>query len=206
MNGAMLTQKSLSLFAAVGGWRTVAEAVASQTLFMVVYLLTDQVVTAALMAVGGVVVFTIIRVCTERKFWQPTVGLIVVGVSALLAGATGRGVDFYLPDLIAPAVVGTVFLVSMLVRLPVIGVLVEAVRGDRFGWRHDPVRRHRYQVCTAVFVVKFAITLALLVPLYRADQVVALGIASTVLSTPGTGFCAYVCWRILRAASDRGPS
>lgn len=201
----MLTQKSLSLFAAVGGWRTVAEAVASQTLFMVVYLLTDQVVAAALAAVGGVVVFTVIRVWTDRKYLPAVVGLVVVGVSALLAGATGRGVDFYLPDIVLPSVVGAVFLLSMLVRLPVIGVLVEAVRGDRFGWRHDRVRRHRYQLCTAVFVAKFAITLALLVPLYQAEHVVALGIATTVLSTPGMGFCAYVCWRILRAASVPGP-
>jgi hypothetical protein len=206
MNADLLTRKSLSLFAAVGGWRTVAEAVASQALFMVVYLLTNQVVAAALLAVGCVAVFAVVRVCTDRKFWQPAIPLVVVGVSALLAGATGRGVDFYLPDIIAPAVVGTVFLLSMLVRLPVIGVLVEAVRGDRSGWRHDRVRRHRYQVCTAVFVAKFAVTLALVAPLYAAEHVVALGIATTVLSTPGMGLCTYVCWRILRAANDPGSS
>ncbi|WP_245191901.1 hypothetical protein [Amycolatopsis azurea] len=38
----MLTRKSLSLFSAVGGWRTVAEGVASRALFLVAYLATAR--------------------------------------------------------------------------------------------------------------------------------------------------------------------
>src|SRR5690348_9604443 len=96
----LLTQKSLSLFAAVGGWRTVAEGVASRVVFLVAYLLTSQVVTSALVAVGAVAVLSVIRVWTERKYWPAAIGLVIVGVSALLAGSTGRGIDFYLPNVV----------------------------------------------------------------------------------------------------------
>ncbi|GAB2966410.1 DUF3159 domain-containing protein [Saccharothrix stipae] len=203
----MLTRRSLSLFAAVGGWRTVAEGVASRVLFLIAFLLTGQVPTAALTAVGGVAVFAVVRVFTDRKYWQAAVGLTTVGVSALLAGSTGSAVDFYLPAVLVQAGGGAVFLMSMLVRWPVIGLVVGAARGERFGWRGDPVRRRRYQVCTAVFVAKFAIATAVLVPLYSAGQVIPLGIVATLLGgAPAAGACVYLCWRILRAhAEPTGP-
>jgi hypothetical protein len=197
----VMTRKSLSLFAAVGGWRTVAEGVASRALFLIAYLLTGRVPTAALVAVGGVAVFAIVRMCTDRRYWQSAVGLVIVGMSALLAGSTGHAVDFYLPAVLIQASGGVAFLVSMLVRWPLIGVVVGAARGDR-GWRRDPVRRRRYQVCTAVFLTKFAIATTVLVPLYLAGQVTPLGISATLLGgAPAAGVCVYLCWRILRTQS-----
>jgi len=195
----LLTQKSLTLFAAVGGWRTVAEGVASRVLFLVVYLVTDQVSTAALAAVGGVAVFGAIRVLTGRKYWQPVIGLAVVGVSALLAGSTGNAVDFYLPGVLTQAVGGAVFLLSILVRLPVIGLVLGAARGERFEWRRDRSRRRCYQLCTGIFLAKFVLATAALLPLYLAERVLPLGIAATLLGgAPAMGVCGYLCWRVLR--------
>jgi hypothetical protein len=204
MNLNVLTQKSLSLFAAVGGWRTVAEGVASRVLFLVVYLATGQVLTSALVTVGGVFVFAVVRVCTDRKYWAAAVELVIVGISALLAGSTGHAADFYLPAVVTSVGPAALFLVSMLVRWPMIGLVVGAARGERFRWRQDPVRRRRYQKCTAVFLVKFTIASIVLLPLYLAEQVTALGIASTLLTSPAAGVCIYLCWRILRTSQDPG--
>ena len=198
MSLSMLTQKSLSLFSAVGGWRTVAEGVASRALFLVAYLLTGQVLTSALIAVAGVFMFAVVRLCTARKVWQPALGLIVVGVSALLAGSTGHAVDFYLSAVLLQAGGGVLFGVSMLLRWPVIGLVMGTVRGDRHAWRRDRRQRRRYYVCTAVFLAKFAIATAVLAPLYSAGTVIPLGIAATLLGgAPTAGACLYLCWRIL---------
>ncbi|MEU6779339.1 DUF3159 domain-containing protein [Nonomuraea angiospora] len=202
MNFNMLTQKSLSLFAVVGGWRTLAEAIASRALFVIAYLMTGRVVISALIAVGGVFVFAVARVWTDRKFWQAAGGLLTVGVSAFLAGSTGDGVNFYLVGVLTTVVGAVVFLVSMLAGWPVIGLLVGQARGERFTWRRDRARRRRYQKCTAVFVAKFALGATLMVPLYLAGNVIVLGIASTLLTMPATAACAYVSWRILRAEVD----
>jgi uncharacterized membrane protein len=199
----LLTERSLSLFAAVGGWRTIAEAVASRALFLIAYLLTGRVGSSALVAVGGVAVFAAVRVFSDRKYWQAIGGLLVVGASALLAGSTGRGVDFYLLDVLRTAGAGAVFLVSLLVRWPVLGLVIGAARGERFGWRRDRRRRRLYSACTLLFLAKFVLTAAVLVPLYLAGQVAALGIACTLLGAPAMGACAYLCWRILRGEPER---
>lgn len=197
--GSILTQQSLSLFAAVGGWRTVAEAVAARALFLVAYLLTGEVPTSALIAVGGALGFGVVRLCTDRKVWQPALGLIVVGASALLAGSTGNAVDFYLVAVFWQAGGGAVFLISMLVRWPVIGLVMGTVRGEGRAWRRDRRQRRRYDVCTAIFLAKFAAATAVLLPLYLAGAVIPLGIAATLLGgAPAMGACVYLCWRVLR--------
>ena len=199
MSLAVVTRQSVSLFAARGGWRTVAEGVASRVLFLIAYLVTGRVSTSVLVAVGGVLVFAVVRVFTDRKYWQAAVGLVVVGISAVLAGSTGHAVDFYLPAVLMQAGGGVVFLVSMVVRWPVVGLAVGAARGERFGWRRDPERRRRYQVCTAVFLAKFVVATMTLVPLYLTGQLIPLGIAATLLGgAPAAGACVYLCWRILR--------
>ncbi|AQZ68249.1 PROBABLE CONSERVED INTEGRAL MEMBRANE ALANINE AND LEUCINE RICH PROTEIN [[Actinomadura] parvosata subsp. kistnae] len=203
----VLTQKSLSWFAAMGGWRTVAEGAASRVLFLVAYLVTGQVSTSALVAVGGVAVFAVARVLAGRKYWQAAVGLVVVGVSASLAGSTGHAADFYLPTVLMQAAGGAVFLASILVRWPVIGLAVGAARAERFGWRRDPARRRRYQLCTAVFVAKYGIATIVLLPLYLTGKVTPLGIAAVLLGgAPAMGVCVYLCWRILRARADPAPA
>ncbi|WP_394361692.1 DUF3159 domain-containing protein [Amycolatopsis sp. SB7-3] len=195
----MLTRKSLSLFSAVGGWRTVAEGVASRVVFLVAYLATGQVLTSALITVGGVVVLAAVRLFTDRKVWQPAIGVLVVGVSAMLAGNTGQAADFYLTTVFVQAGATALFLVSILVRWPVIGLALGMLRGERLAWRRDRPRRRRYYLCTTVFLAKFAIATAALVPLYLAGTVIPLGIAATLLGgAPAAGVCLYLCWRILR--------
>lgn len=195
----VLTRKSLSLFDAVGGWRTVAEGVASRVVFLIASLLTERVWLAALIAVGAVAVLAVARVWADRRYWSAAIGLAIVGVSAFLAGATGQAIDFYLPAVVGQAAEGTVFLLSIVVGWPVVGVALAIVRRTGFGWRHDPVARRRYQLCTAVFVLKCAIATAVQVPLYAAGQTAALGIAATLLGgAPSVGACLYLCRRMLR--------
>src|SRR5262245_7791954 len=174
MKSGAWTQKQQSLFAAVGGWRTVAELFASRVLFLITYLLTGQVLVSALAAVGGVVVLAAARVWSNRKYWQASGGLVMVGISALLAGGTGEGINFYLSDVVRNSAMGVAVLASMVVRWPLIGLLVAAARRDGLGWRRDREQRRRYQACTAVFLAKYVIAPLVMAPLYLAGQVVAL--------------------------------
>ncbi|WP_409462423.1 DUF3159 domain-containing protein [Amycolatopsis sp. GA6-003] len=161
--------------------------------------MSGQVVTAELIAVGAVVVFAGIRAFTDRKYWQAAIGLVITGLSALLAGSTGHAVDYYLPSVLMQVIGGAVFLLSILVRLPVIGVVLGTARGERFGWRRDPLQRRRYQLCTGIFLAKFIMVTAVLVPLYSHGMVTPLAIATLLSGAPAAGVCGYLCWRFLRA-------
>jgi hypothetical protein len=201
----LLARKSLSVVDAIGGWRTIAEAIVSRVLFLILYLFTGQVLTSALVAVGGVLVFGVLRRRTEGKtWWQAVVPLAVVGLSALLAGGTGNALDFYLPEMLPDLILGPVFLVSMLIRLPVIGLVVGGARGERCTWRRDRARRRLYQRCTAVFLVKFAVAAVVMASLYLAGSVVGLGVATIVLTAPALAACVYLCWRMLRVEHAAG--
>jgi hypothetical protein len=163
-------------------------------------------VPSALIAVGAVAVFAVVRVCTDRKYWSALIGLVIVGLSALLAGDTGDAVDFYFVDVVTAVGMPAVSLVSMLVRWPMVGLVVGAARGERSSWRRDRARRRRYQMCTAILLLKGIIETAVLLPLYLAEQVTALGIASTLLGAPAAGVCIHLCWRILRTEADPEPT
>lgn len=192
----LLARKTMSLGDAVGGWRTIAEAIGSRMLFLVVYLATGQLLPAALVAVGGVLLFAVTRLCTDRKkWWQAVIPLAVVGLSAALAGGSGHAIDFYVPEMVPDLVLAPVLLVSIIIRYPAAGLVLGGVRS---GWRRDPVRYRLYRRCTAVFLAKFVIAAAVMVSLYLADQVVALAIAGTVFTTPALAVCVYVSWRIIR--------
>lgn len=195
----LLTSKTLTVGDAIGGWRTIAEAIAFRALFLTVYLLTGRVLPAALAALGAMLVLAVIRLRTAPRKWaRVAIPLAVVGLSAALVGGTGHAVDFYLPDMLPDLILGPVFVASMVLRFPVIGLLVGGARGERLEWRHNPARRTLYQRCTAVFAAKFVIAAAIMLGLYLAGQVVALGIVSMVVTTPALAVCVYLCWRILR--------
>ncbi|WP_412516453.1 DUF3159 domain-containing protein [Actinomadura madurae] len=203
MTFTMLTRKSLSLFDAVGGWRTVAEAVASRVVFLIAYMLTDGVLVSALIAVGAVAVLALVRVFTQRAYWSTAIGVLVVAFSALLAGSTGRAVDFYLSAVLIQSGGAVLFLASMAVGWPAVGLAAGTVRGERFTWRRDPVRRRQYQICTAFFGLKSTIAAAILVPLYLTEQLIALGITATLLGgAPALGVCVYLSWRVLRTQAE----
>lgn len=205
VNLTVLTQKSPSWFVAMGGWRTVVESIASHTLFLLVYLFTKQAPISAAMAVGAVLVLTIIRVRAGGNYWSAAIALLVVGVSALLAGKTVHGIGYYLPHMLIGTAICGVFLLSILVRWPAVGLIVNLLfrtaGGDRLAWRHDRAQLRRYNLCTAVFLAKDAILIAIKIPFYVAGQVIPLGIITTLTGPPGMALCAYLSWRILRLAS-----
>jgi hypothetical protein len=55
-----------------------------------------------------------------------------------------------------------------------------------------------------VWVGQYLVRLAVFLPLYAADAVVALGIARTVLTWPLVALCVALSWPVLRSALPPG--
>ncbi|HYN94932.1 MAG TPA: DUF3159 domain-containing protein [Pilimelia sp.] len=125
-------------------------------------------------------------------------GLLGVCVAAAIAIRTGRAADFFLLQVVGNAASALAWLVSIVVRWPLLGVVVGAVLGQRARWRRDRALLRAYGRASGVWVVQYVLRLAVLVPLYAADQVLALTVARAALTWPLVAACLAVSWWVLR--------
>jgi hypothetical protein len=83
-------------------------------------------------------------------------------------------------------------------------LVVGTVLGQRTRWRRDPDLLRGYQRASWVWVGQYLVRLAVFIPLYVADAVVALGVARTVLTWPLVALCVALSWPVLRSALPPG--
>jgi hypothetical protein len=130
-------------------------------------------------------------------------GLLGVIVAALIALRTGRAADFFLLQIASNAASALVWTLSILVRWPLLGVIVGLMLGQRFRWRADPDLSRGYRRASWLWVGQYLVRLAVFIPLYRADQVIALGIARALTWVPVLA-CVALSWPLVRSALPAG--
>lgn len=150
------------------------------------------------------VAVTVVRLAQGRRPRSVLIGLLGVAVAAAIAAYTGRAVDFFLVQIISNAASALVWAVSIVVRWPLLGVIVGGVLGQRTRWRRDPHLLAGYQRASWAWVAQYVIRLAVFIPLFQADAVVALGVARIVLTWPLVAVCIAVSWPLLRSALPEG--
>src|SRR5918999_194342 len=155
---------------------------------------------------GGLVgaVVAVVRLVRGGRPRAVLFGLLGVAVAALIALYTGRAVDFFLVQIVSNAASALAWAVSIVVRWPLLGLVVGTVLGQRTRWRHDPDLLRGYQRASWVWVGQYLVRLAVFLPLYAANAVVALGIARTVLTWPIVALCVALSWPVLRSALPPG--
>lgn len=205
------------LMTAIGGWLGIVESVVPPLLFVVLYQVAA--ITAAPRAVPRadlvpIVVVPLVcsaallgyRALRKQKVGAAIGGALVIAVSALLVLGTGDAGSNYVPGFFINGVYGLAFLISLLVRRPLIGVAAGALL-HLASWRTDRRRRRLFAWLTAAWVALFGIRLAVELPLYFAGhQVVALGIARIVLGVPLYALVLVVTVLGVQAAYPRRPT
>jgi hypothetical protein len=161
-------------------------------------------VIAALVA--GVVV-AVWRIARKQPLQPAVSGLFGVGVAAFIAYRTGEARGFYLPGLLVSAGCAVAFLVSMVVRRPLAGVVWHAVNGDGQSWRSDPRLLRAYTFATGLWTLVFASRVVVQGWLYSADEETWLGIARLAMGYPLVGLALLgTVWAVRRARSDPAPA
>ncbi|OOB90117.1 DUF3159 domain-containing protein [Rathayibacter sp. VKM Ac-2630] len=173
-----------ALLRSMGGVRGILEAVVPGVAFVLLFTITGELVLSLVASVGLAVAFTVARVLGRTPVIQAVGGLLGVVVSAVLALVTGRAVDNFVPGLITNLVYGAVFLVSVLVRWPLIGVAAGYLMGDGTAWRDDKRRRRLFGALTLAWAGLFLLRLAVQYPLFLAEDTTALGTWKLVLGLP----------------------
>ncbi len=184
---------------ALGGWRGMIDSALPSVLFIVVYMLDGRVLQPALIAALGTgAVILVLRLLRRQPLTQVLAGFAGVAISAYVSSRTGEARDFFLWGLIVNVAYGAAFLVSLLVRWPLMGVVVGAITGDPTGWRKEPDLRRVFAAATWVWVFVFGARIVVQVPLYLAGWVGALGTAKIIMGWPLFLFGAYITYRLLR--------
>jgi len=126
-------------------------------------------------------------------------GILGVAVAALVALRTGRPEDFFLLRIATNIVSALAWTASIAVRWPLLGVVVGLALGQKGRWRRDPALLRAYRVGSYVWVMQYVVRVVVLVPLYLAGQVIALGVAQALLTWPLVAVCLAVSWWVVRS-------
>ncbi|MFD2081134.1 Protein of unknown function [Actinopolymorpha cephalotaxi] len=178
-------EDAFSLLRVFGGWNGLLDAGLPGLAFVATFTITGQQLRPALMvAIGVGVVFAAVRLVRRDPLQNVVGGFFGVAIAALIANATGKAADFYLPGLFINAAYAIGYLVANLVRWPLIGVVVGLAAGWGTAWRDDPVLLRAFTRAGWLWSGFFLLKLAVQLPLYLADQVVALGVARVVMGWP----------------------
>ena len=184
---------------AIGGWRGVIDSGLPAAVFVTAYVISgNQLTRSVWCAIGAGALIAVWRLVRRESLQQVIAGFVGIAVSAFVAARTGKAEDFFLPGLLLNLAYGAAFLISILVRWPLVGILVGFLTGERTAWRRDPLLRRSYAAVSWIWVGMFFSRVVIQVPLYLAGWVTGLGIARIILGWPLFLGCAYVSYLVLR--------
>lgn len=183
---------------AMGGKKGLLDSGLPALIFLVIFNVTKDVQQAAYGALALSLILTIVRLARRETIQHAISGVIGVAICAWLSNRTGKAEDFYLPGLWTNAIYGVVYLVSIIVRWPIIGVIIGPLLEENLRWRKDPMRTQVYVKATWLWVGMFAMRLLVQYPLYVSGNVNVLGTARLVMGYPLFIATAWATWIVIK--------
>ena len=185
----------------LGGWAGVIDSGLPFVIFTIVYLVTDNDLETTLYAsVGTAAVIAVLRLIRRQSLQQVLSGLIGIGIAAFLAKRTGNADNFFLPGIITNAVYGSVCLISIAIRRPLLGYVIEAMRGRDMSWVKDHEAHRLFSTITWLWVLIFGLRVAIMFPLFLLGQTAALGTLKIILGYPLFALGIFVTFKLLAKA------
>ncbi|SNT59791.1 Protein of unknown function [Asanoa hainanensis] len=188
-----------SLHDLLGGRRGAIEASLPPLAFGVGWAATAGSILGGVVA--ALVVGTAVAVWRLSRGHRPmavVISLFGVCLAALIVLRTGRAADFFLLQLLTNAASALAWLVSIAIRWPLLGVVVGVALGQKTRWRRDPALVRAYGWGSVVWVMQYVVRVAVFLPLWAADRVLALTTARVALTWPLVAACVAVSWWVVR--------
>ncbi|MCT2583976.1 DUF3159 domain-containing protein [Actinophytocola gossypii] len=176
------------------------------TIPVLVFILINSLfgLTAAIWsALGSAVAITVIRLVRKEPLQPAISGFFGVAIAAFIAYRTGDAKGFFLFGIWTSLVYGSVFLVSVLVRWPLVGVIWSYLNGHGMLWRGDRRAVRVYSIATLTWMSVFAARFVVQRWLYDEDQTGWLGFARLAMGYPLTAVALLVTVWAVRAAGHR---
>lgn len=180
--------------------RNLLDAAVPVAVFLVCYQVFGVAiaVTATVAAAGVIAVWRLLR---GDPLKAVGIAFAAVLLYSSLVVITGEGRNFFLPEIVVCTVLAVVFGATVMVRRPVSRWVCRRLRLEPE--TIDPAQFRRHQVLTAIWAVNWALHVVIFVPMYIADQVAALGVATMVLGKPSVVVALAASWWWIRKGSRR---
>lgn len=188
---------------------------------VVVFVLANSFwgLTAAIWAaIGSAVLITVVRL-VRRESLQPAIsGILGVVIAALIAQQTGSAKGFFLFGIWQSLAYGSVLVLSIVVRWPLVGVFWNFINGAGMRWRKDRRSVRDFDIATLALATVFAARFIVQRWLYEEDQTGWLAVAKIGMGFPLFGLALLVIvWAVRRsdkrleetaeeAEREKGPS
>lgn len=201
-NGESYQLDGKSLLSGIGGGLGIAEAVLPATTFSIVFAITQQALPAVASAATLSLIFILIRLVRRQGIQQSIIGALAIALAAFLALRDGgQAADYFVPGFFTNAAYGSVLLVSVLIRRPLMGYVAQLLFGLN-NWRTSREYK-RLRLITLIWVGFFALRLLVQVPLYYANLVELLAASRVVMGAPAYAGLLALTWILMkRIAND----
>ncbi|MBX5332043.1 DUF3159 domain-containing protein [Rhodococcus fascians] len=152
---------------------------------------------AALAVAAAVLVWRLVR----RSPIQPAIsGFFGVGICAFIAYRTGDAKGYFLFGIYTSLVYGGAFVLSVVARWPLVGVIWGYLNGKGTSWRRERSAVRYYDVATIAWASVFAARYIVQSQLYDSDQTGWLAVARIGMGWPLTGVALLVTlWAVRQA-------
>jgi hypothetical protein len=173
---------------------------------VIVFILINSIFSlmpAIWSAVGVAIGITVLRIVRKEPLQPAFSGFFGVAVAAFIAYRTGTAKGFFLLGIWMSLVYGSVFLVSILVRWPLVGVIWNFINGHGMVWRTDRGAVRLYSIATLTWVTVFGARFIVQRWLYDEDQTGWLAFARLAMGFPLTALALLVTVWAVRGAGRR---
>lgn len=193
-----IKEDSELLAKALGGWAGVIDSGLPFLVFTVAFLVTDRNLEVTLYAALGTAgILAVLRLVRKQTLQQVFSGLIGIAIAAFIARRTGNADNFFLPGILTNAAYASACLVSIFLKRPLLGYVVEAMRGNDMSWVKDEKKHKLFSTITWLWTLIFGIRIAIMLPLYFLGQTAALGTLKILLGYPLFALGIYATFRLL---------
>ena len=186
----MQEEDKAKVVTALGGKKGIIDSTIPSLIFLLTYNISKNLMVCLYVSLATAALLMLYRLIRRDSLMHSISGFIGVAFCGWLAWRTGEAKDYYAPS---------VYLFSILIKYPLIGVLLGPILGENLKWRKDPKRLAAYTKATWIWFALFAIRLGVQYPLFKADQLNALGVANIFLGFPLYLATLWGTWMVIRS-------
>lgn len=184
MTSAKTDEKQPTVLEQMGGVSGMLYSSLPIVVFVIVNFATKNLMAAIISALAAAVVIGVI-LAVRKGTVQPAISAVFgVGIAAFIAYKTGEAKGFFLFGIWQSVVYGSAFLLSIVVRWPLAGVIWTFLNGRDRSWRSDKASVRDYDIATFVWALVFFARFVVQRWLYDEDQVGWLAVARLAMGYP----------------------